>query len=151
MPIAENEALFQLIGTTYGGDGQTTFALPDLRGRVPLHQGPGFELGQPGGAEAANMSVDQMPAHAHAYSYQPAASSGSGTQTSPEQGHYGGSGRKAFYADKSAINETMAGVNLEPSVQTGPAGQSSNALDIRQPYLAVSYVLSLSGIFPSPF
>src|SRR5687767_2023867 len=66
MPISENETLFQLLGTTYGGDGQSTFALPDLRGRVPLHQGNGFILAETGGAEEVTLTVNQIPAHAHA-------------------------------------------------------------------------------------
>src|SRR6266550_1519616 len=65
LPISENETLFQLIGTTYGGDGQSTFALPDLRGRVPLHQGNGFILAETGGAEETTLTVSQIPAHNH--------------------------------------------------------------------------------------
>src|SRR3954462_14109278 len=67
LPISENETLFQLIGTTYGGDGQSTFALPDLRGRLPLHQGNGFILAETGGAEQITLTVQQMPAHNHAF------------------------------------------------------------------------------------
>src|SRR5881296_561666 len=66
LPISENETLFQLIGTTYGGDGQSTFALPDLRGRIPLHQGNGFILAETGGAEEITLTVSQIPAHTHA-------------------------------------------------------------------------------------
>src|SRR3954447_15316776 len=65
LPISENETLFQLIGTTYGGDGQSTFALPDLRGRIPLHQGNGFILAETGGAEEITLTVSQIPAHSH--------------------------------------------------------------------------------------
>src|SRR5829696_3067319 len=65
LPIAENETLFQLIGTTYGGDGQSTFALPDLRGRIPIHQGNGFILAETGGAEEITLTVSQIPAHSH--------------------------------------------------------------------------------------
>src|SRR6478609_4262775 len=65
LPISENETLFQLIGTTYGGDGQSTFALPDLRGRIPLHQGNGFTLAETGGAETVTLTVNQIPAHSH--------------------------------------------------------------------------------------
>src|SRR5689334_2120645 len=65
LPIAENETLFQLIGTTYGGDGQTTFALPDLRGRIPTHQGPGHVLAESNGTETVTVTVQQMPAHSH--------------------------------------------------------------------------------------
>src|SRR5919205_2672518 len=65
LPISENETLFQLIGTTYGGDGESTFALPDLRGRLPLHQGNGFILAETGGAEEITLTVNQIPAHSH--------------------------------------------------------------------------------------
>src|SRR5438309_1605572 len=65
IPISENDTLFNLIGTTYGGDGQNTFALPDLQSRVPVHVGPGFALGQTGGAEAVTLTTSQIPAHTH--------------------------------------------------------------------------------------
>src|SRR4026209_2265246 len=65
LPISENETLFQLIGTTYGGDGESTFALPDLRGRIPIHQGNGFILAETGGAEEITLTVSQIPAHSH--------------------------------------------------------------------------------------
>src|SRR3954471_18960457 len=65
LPISENETLFQLLGTTYGGDGQETFALPDLRGRIPIHQGNGFILAETGGAEEITLTVSQIPAHSH--------------------------------------------------------------------------------------
>src|SRR3954471_15920627 len=67
LPISENEVLFQLIGTTYGGDGQSTFALPDLRGRIPLHQGNGFTLAETGGVEEVTLTVQQIPSHSHAF------------------------------------------------------------------------------------
>src|SRR3954454_12363740 len=67
LPISENETLFQLIGTTYGGDGQSTFGLPDLRGRIPIHQGNGFILAESGGAEQITLTVSQIPAHTHPF------------------------------------------------------------------------------------
>src|SRR5436309_10715243 len=67
LPISENETLFQLIGTTYGGDGQSTFGLPDLRGRIPIHQGNGFTLAETGGAETVTLTVSQIPVHSHAF------------------------------------------------------------------------------------
>src|SRR5512132_522188 len=65
LPISENETLFQLIGTTYGGDGESTFALPDMQGRIPIHQGNGFTLAETGGAEEITLTVQQLPAHTH--------------------------------------------------------------------------------------
>src|SRR3954463_3813596 len=79
LPISENEILFQLIGTTYGGDGQSTFALPDLRGRLPMHQGNGFILAETGGVETVTVTVSQMPAHAHPF----LATTGAGSQNDP--------------------------------------------------------------------
>src|SRR5438067_8561481 len=79
LPISENETLFQLIGTTYGGDGQSTFALPDLRGRLPLHQGNGFTLAETGGAEEITLTVAQIPAHSHPM----LGSSATASQTTP--------------------------------------------------------------------
>src|SRR3954468_20907778 len=79
LPISENETLFQLIGTTYGGDGQSTFALPDLRGRIPIHQGNGFILAETGGTEEITLTVNQIPAHSHAA----LGSSNTGTGTAP--------------------------------------------------------------------
>src|SRR5256714_6075430 len=79
LPISENETLFNLIGTTYGGDGQSTFGLPDLRGRLPLHQGNGFILAETGGAEEITLTVQQIPAHSHPM----LASTGPGTQNAP--------------------------------------------------------------------
>src|SRR5688500_729032 len=79
LPISENETLFQLIGTTYGGDGESTFALPDLRGRIPIHQGNNFILAETGGAEEITLTVNQIPAHTHPL----LASANTATQTTP--------------------------------------------------------------------
>ncbi|GAA4395061.1 tail fiber protein [Nibrella viscosa] len=149
LPISENEVLFQLIGTSYGGDGQNTFALPDLRGRVPLHQGNGLILAQTGGTESVTLTVNQIPSHAHTYTYQPVASSNGGTQTSPQGAYYAFSGRQGYYAGISAINTNMADISSTNSVQTGVVG-GSQPFDNMQPYLTVSYIISLFGIFPSP-
>ena len=88
LPISENETLFQLIGTTYGGDGQSTFALPDLRGRLPLHQGNGFSLAEAGGVEDVTLTVSQIPAHTHPLlaSASPASASSPGDRR-PRQDH----------------------------------------------------------------
>src|SRR5215831_16212513 len=80
LPISENETLFNLIGTTYGGDGQSTFALPDLRGRVPLHFGNGFTLAETGGVETVTLTVSQIPAHSHPF----LATTNPGTQNPPQ-------------------------------------------------------------------
>jgi len=138
MAIDQNDALFALIGTTYGGDGQTTFALPDLRSRVPVHVGPGFALGQAGGVESVTLTANQIPAHSHV----PLANSGTGSQSSPANGLWAGS--------SPSLNEYSTAT---PSLTMNPAtvGQSggSQPHDNMMPFLSVNFILSLFGIFPS--
>lgn len=138
LPISENETLFQLIGTTYGGDGQSTFALPDLRGRIPIHQGNGFILAETGGAEEITLTVQQIPAHSHPL----LASTNISTQTSPSN---------AVVAQSSAADlyiEDTPSVNLAANA-ISPVGGSQPHTNF-QPYLCVDYIISLFGIFPSP-
>lgn len=138
LPIAENETLFQLIGTTYGGDGQSTFALPDLRGRLPLHQGNGFILAETGGAEEITLTTQQIPAHAHPL----LATTAVGTAASPQGSLLAASGSSNVYRlGPSAValsNQTV-----------GPVGGSQPHTNF-QPYLCVDFIISLFGIFPSP-
>lgn len=141
LAISANEALYALLGTTYGGDGQTTFALPDLRGRVPVHQGqgPGLSnraLGEAGGTETVTLVGPELPAHAHTL----AANSGTGTQSNPA-GNVWAAGPTAFIGPGSA-DLTMAG----PAV--GPAG-GSQPHDNMLPFQAVNFIIALEGIFPS--
>jgi microcystin-dependent protein len=136
LPISENETLFQLIGTTYGGDGQSTFALPDLRGRLPIHQGNGSILAETGGAEEVTLTVNQIPAHAHAM----LAADGTATGTSPA-GNVPGEGSKRIYRDPSAL-AAMAPASIG---STGGGQPHTNM----QPYLCVEFIISLFGIFRS--
>ena len=140
LPISENETLFQLIGTTYGGDGQSTFALPDLRGRLPLHQGNGFILAETGGAEEVTLTVNQIPAHTH-----PAlgsASTGTGTQASHNVlSNLLGATSSGYGTDNPQINM---------SAQSVAAVGGSQPHTNFQPYLCVDFIISLFGIFPSP-
>ncbi|HZS04616.1 MAG TPA: tail fiber protein [Blastocatellia bacterium] len=137
LPISENETLFNLIGTTYGGDGQETFALPDLRGRLPLHQGNGFILAETGGAEEVTLTASQLPAHNHAL----LASTSPGTENSPANAVPGASPSVTMYVGASPT------VNLNPNAMTVAGGsQPHNNL---QPYLCVNFIISLFGIFPS--
>src|SRR5687767_15637443 len=92
LPISENETLFQLIGTTYGGDGQATFALPDLRGRLPMHQGNGFILAETGGAEAITLTTNQIPSHTH-----PLLASTGGATTATPGNHLPAAAQAATY------------------------------------------------------
>jgi len=138
LPISENETLFNLIGTTYGGDGQSTFALPDLRGRLPIHQGNGFILAETGGAEEITLSVNQIPAHSHPL----LATLSPGDINIPGGNLTGESAAvKIYVAD-------VAGGQLAPAVIT-PVGGSQPHTNF-QPYLCVDFIISLFGVFPSP-
>lgn len=138
LAISENDALFNLIGTTYGGDGQTTFALPDLRGRIPVHVGPGFVQAQNGGAEQVTLTVQQIPAHNHAAM----GVSGSGNGVSnPTNNTWGGVTASKPYTDL-APDATM---NASSIGLTGGSQSHDNFM----PYLCVSFILSLFGVFPS--
>jgi microcystin-dependent protein len=140
LPISENETLFQLIGTTYGGDGQETFALPDLRGRIPIHFGNGFILAETGGAEEITLTVNQIPAHTHLM----LANSALASAASP-QGNVSAQSRQAGV---DLYIEDTPTVNLAPNA-IGPVGGSQPHTNF-QPYLCVSFIISLFGIFPSP-
>lgn len=137
LPISENETLFQLIGTTYGGDGQSTFALPDLRGRIPIHQGNGFILAETGGAEEITLTVSQIPAHSHPL----LASNGTAAGTEPI-------GQLLATALQDVYIEDLTAANMSPS-SVGPVGGSQPHTNF-QPYLCVDFIISLFGIFPSP-
>ena len=138
LSIAENETLFNLIGTTYGGDGQSTFALPDLRGRIPIHQGNGFILAETGGAEEITLTVPQIPAHSH-----PLLVSGDAASTLNPGGNVLGTPLTAtpFFA-------ATPNLSLAPQAIT-PVGGSQPHTNF-QPYLCVDFIISLFGIFPSP-
>ena len=138
LPISENETLFQLIGTTYGGDGESTFALPDMRGRIPIHQGSGFILAETGGSEEITLTVNQIPAHNHAL----LASSATAGQTTPSNNVLG---------TPTVIDLYRVGTASSPmdSQSIGSVGGSQAHTNF-QPYLCVGFIISLFGIFPSP-
>jgi microcystin-dependent protein len=138
LPISENETLFQLIGTTYGGDGESTFALPDLRGRIPIHQGNNFTLAETGGAEEITLTVNQIPAHGHSF----LASTNVSQDTSPQGKTVGQTGSANLY-----IQDTTD-TNMSPLAITAVGGSQPHTNF--QPYLCVSFIMSLFGIFPSP-
>lgn len=138
LPISENETLFQLIGTTYGGDGQSTFALPDLRGRIPIHQGNGFILAETGGAEEITLTVSQIPAHSHPL----LGSTGNGSDTNPGGALLAGSTVMQPYA----VETPDTNFNPVSISSTGGSQPHTNF----QPYLCVDFIISLFGIFPSP-
>lgn len=137
LAISDNPTLFQLIGTTYGGDGQTTFALPDLQSRVPVHVGSGFSLGQAAGAESVTLTTLQIPAHSHV----PQCNSNSGGVTSPQNNYWGGVTANNPYSS-AASDSSMNSASI------GLAG-GSQPHDNMIPFLAVNFIISLFGVFPS--
>jgi len=140
LPISENETLFQLIGTTYGGDGESTFGLPDLRGRLPIHQGDNqgstFALGEEGGVEEVTLTTQQIPAHSHAL----LGSTGNGSQANPQNNVLASSTLVKPYAQETA-DASMA------TTAIGAVGGSQPHTNF-QPYLCVNFIISLFGIFP---
>ena len=140
LPISENETLFQLIGTTYGGDGESTFGLPDLRGRIPIHQGNGFILAETGGAEEITLTVNQVPAHGHPF----LASAVTGTQITPAGNLPANSQNITPYINQSP--NASAAFNAGVITPVGGSQPHTNF----QPYLCIDFIISLFGIFPSP-
>ena len=143
LPIAQNTALFSLLGTTYGGNGTTTFALPDLRGRVPLHvgQGPGlspYSLGESTGTESVTLLTSQMPAHSHPINATQTATTSDPNGTVPANE---AAGRTAIYGDRPDGTVMNAGM-------CGMAGGSQPVPNL-QPLLCVTFIIALEGIYPS--
>ncbi|TSI05171.1 phage tail protein [Lysinibacillus sp. BW-2-10] len=135
LPINQYQALYAILGTTYGGDGITTFALPDLRGRVPVHVGNGVTLGQKAGEEAHTLTVNEMPAHTH-----PVTASSSAANKRTPAGNVWGSPTTNVYATQS---------NTVMSMQALTTAGSSNAHPNMQPYNVANYCIALIGIFPT--
>ena len=136
LPISENDVLFNLIGTTYGGDGQNTFALPDLQSRVPVHVGPGFVLAQSAGAESVTLTTSQIPAHSHV----PLCNSAAGTKASPQDDVWAA-------LDSNVYSDVAPSVTMAP-VALGSAG-GSQPHDNMVPFLVINFIISLFGVFPS--
>jgi microcystin-dependent protein len=144
LSIQQNTALFSLLGTTYGGDGRTTFALPDLRSRVPLHQGqgPGLSnrtLGEQSGQEAVTLTTAQLPAHAHSAQ----CSSGKGNTNSPTG--------KLWSKDAGVQSATYTGNAPDGAMAANAIGNTGNGQphENMPPFLAVTFVIALEGIYPS--
>ncbi len=138
LPISEFETLFNLIGTTYGGDGQSTFALPDLRGRIPIHQGNGFVLAETGGVEEVTLNIQQIPGHTHPF----VATTDIATQAAP-------SGSMVAQPSVAKLYFAVPGSSAMASNSVTPVGGSQPHTNF-QPYLCVNFIISLFGIFPSP-
>ena len=152
LPISENETLFQLIGTMYGGDGESTFALPDLRGRIPLHFGTGpdgitYQQAEASGVEEVTLTTQQIPVHTHPHF---CFSDNSGAVSSNPQSALPGP------ADINQYNDLTVAPNTAPNAQLGTPGFTSGITGGSQPhtnfapYLCINYIISLFGIFPSP-
>lgn len=140
MPISENETLFNLIGTTFGGDGQSTFAMPDLQSRAPVHAGTltgyTYTLGETGGTETVTLTSNQA-AHNHALSY------GAGSQASPQGGMLGITPARDF-------RYSSAPPSVELPLDTLGSAGGSQPHENLSPYLALNFIISLFGIYPSP-
>jgi microcystin-dependent protein len=144
LPISENETLFNLIGTTYGGDGQSTFALPDLRGRIPLHQGQGpgitqnYIMAEAAGVEEVTLTTQQIPIHNHAF----LASTSAAAATDPTNQVIAQTSQIHIFT-QDVTNRQM---NPNALAQVGGNQPHTNF----QPYLCLDFIISLFGIFPSP-
>ena len=136
LPINQNQALFSILGTTYGGNGQTNFALPDLRGRAPLHVGQGLVLGQAGGQEFHTVTMSEMPAHTHIVN---------GTTT---VGTLNSGGANVFGVSQTPVySPPAASTTLDPTTVTNVGGSQPH--EDRQPYTVLNVIIALQGIFPS--
>ncbi|TWF39863.1 microcystin-dependent protein [Chitinophaga polysaccharea] len=161
IPISENDTLFNLIGTTYGGDGQETFALPNLQGRVPMHMGGSHVIGQASGSEEVTLIADNLPPHAHLLKASvaiPAYGENPGTALSPAYpaitagnmvySTVQGTGPNAGYLNPINVAENSADSNGNYMMQVQPTGGNQPKYNM-QPYLAVNFIISLYGIYPS--
>jgi microcystin-dependent protein len=151
LPINQNQALFALLGTTYGGNGQTTFMLPDLRGRTAIGfgQGPGLSnyfLGQAAGLPTTTLTASNLPAHNHAVTgtISQTSNSGAANSTSPVGNYFANDGSQKYDAQNDGVTMKPATLNLT----VGSTG-IGNPIDNMMPYLAINYIICLQGIFPS--
>ena len=135
LPINQNQAIFALLGTTYGGNGQTTFLLPNLQGRTPIHFGNGFTLGQVGGEVNHTLSQSEMPQHTH-----PAVSSSNAASQGDPTGNFWANGSQSAYAATPTQSMNPA------AVSSIGGGQPHNNMP---PYLVMNFIIALQGIFPS--
>ena len=139
LPINQNQSLFSLLGTTYGGDGRTSFGLPNLRGRAPMHDGSTTALGQSGGEEDHTLSVNEIPAHTHGLQ----GTSNAADSTDPDGDLYG-----MTAGGRRGVTPYVAANNLVDMAATANAGGGA-AHNNMQPYLVIGFVIALRGLFPS--
>lgn len=141
LSISQYEVLYTLIGTTYGGDGRTTFAVPDLRGRVPVHMGTGYVLGQKAGTEQVTLDETQLPAHTHVAN----ASNVVGTSASPANAVWATSSNTAV----QPYSTTAPNTTMNPEAISSVGGSQPH--DNMMPFLAVSFIIATEGVFPSQY
>jgi microcystin-dependent protein len=139
LPIAQNQALFSLLGTTFGGNGQTTFAVPDFRGRVPIHPGQGFSLGQSGGEEGHALTVAEMPAHTHALNVSTTAA----TSSTPDG--------NLLATASASLGDVYGNVNQPAPMAAAMISADGNGLphENMQPYGALVFMIAINGLFPN--
>lgn len=151
MAISENDTLFQLIGTTYGGDGQETFALPNLQSRVPIHQGNNFILGETGGAESVTLTTQQIPNHSHLPLCSGDANNNTGSANAPGNNVWATQSSTGVYTTPTDPNNNGAPV---PRVSMNPnaigISGGSQPHDNMIPFLVINFIISLFGLYPSP-
>lgn len=142
LPINQNQSLYSLLGTTYGGDGRTSFALPDLRSRTPVHQGTGYNLGQKGGAETVTLNATQIPSHQHAAKASSSAPAADASAFTPG-GHVlaANAPNTASYGDAASLTALRSG-----TITNAGGGQAHENM---QPYLTLSFCIAVQGLFPS--
>jgi microcystin-dependent protein len=138
LPINQNQGLFALLGTTFGGNGQTTFALPDYRGHTPIHVGNGHTLGEKGGEQAHTLTIGELPAHLHAVN----ASTNAGSTNAPSGNMLGNSAPNTLYGPVQNLNA------MTPATVANVGGSQAH-LNM-QPFLTISFCIALQGIFPTP-
>jgi len=138
LPINQNQALFSLLGTVFGGNGQTTFGLPDLRGNVPIHVGDGHTLGEKGGEQAHTLTLSEMPMHIHVSN----AATANGTAIIPTSNYLAGSPNQLYQPPDANLQALNAGTITS-------VGGSQAHLNM-QPFLTLNFCIALQGIFPSP-
>ncbi|SEJ01412.1 Microcystin-dependent protein [Dyadobacter sp. SG02] len=143
LPINQNQALFALLGTTFGGNGQTTFALPNFQGRVPIHVGNGFLLGQNGGQESHTLSIGELPQHTHVVQALDTGNADSNVST-PANNWFSNSKPSNLYSDQ--INRNLIPINPQAVTPVGGSQAHTNM----QPFLVITFIVALQGIFPSP-
>jgi len=147
LPINQNQALFSLLGTTYGGNGQTNFALPNLQGKAPTHKGSGLTLGQTGGEYAHTVSISELPTHAHTFSINSCVDSATNNaDLGPPTGAYWANNGKTAYSTQDPNNQINTGA-MHPSTVSNIGGSQPH--NNTQPYLTLNFCIALQGIFPS--